>query len=229
MDFEALSKQFFRIFFPVYCAGCKIEGTLLCDNCKNNIKRAQQSCVGCEQFSAQGFSHEHCIQQNKYLPQQLICCFDYKNEVVKNIIHSLKYELVQDYAEVIAGLCQETFNSLSAIDIIVPVPLHKYKMNSRGFNQSELIAKHLLKDLSKTLLLPTALQKIKNTPPQMQLNRTQRQNNIRNVFVADICVEDKSILLVDDVCTTGSTLLECSKALLAAGAKSVICLVFAKD
>jgi len=111
----------------------------------------------------------------------------------------------------------EIFASKS-IDIIVPVPLYNSKLRERSFNQSEIIAKIFLSNYK--LRLVNALEKIKWTEPQNRLNKYERQKNIKNTFAVrggeDIC--GKKILLVDDVFTTGSTLNECARILMRAGA-----------
>lgn len=112
-------------------------------------------------------------------------------------------------------------------DYIVPVPLHKLRMTVRGFNQSGLIAKSI--DEESVL---DALSRNRRTKPQTRLGVRERQNNVRGAFAIKKGYEDriagKSILLIDDVLTTGSTSAECFKALIAAGAEKVYILTFTK-
>lgn len=108
-------------------------------------------------------------------------------------------------------------------DIITAVPISKKRMAERGYNQSELIAR----ELSRLLRLPycCCLKKIKENKIQHSLNQEQRFENVRGVY-APLCVErikSREVLLVDDIVTTGATLLECSKILLAADAEMVVC------
>jgi ComF family protein len=111
------------------------------------------------------------------------------------------------------------------IDYLVPVPLSKERMNSRGFNQSEILAKEI-NWRYKNLLIKT-----KNTIPQARSKRAQRLTNLENAF--EVCskydIRNKNIVLIDDVCTSGSTLMECAKVLKLAGASKVIAIVWAKD
>ena len=111
------------------------------------------------------------------------------------------------------------------IDYLVPVPLSKERMNIRGFNQSEILAKGINWKY-KNLLIKT-----KNTNPQARSTRQQRIINLENAFEVDkgYNLENKNIVLVDDVCTTGSTLMECAKVLKAVGANKVVAIVWAKD
>jgi ComF family protein len=108
------------------------------------------------------------------------------------------------------------------LDLLIPVPLHKERLRDRGFNQALL----LVKELSHRTGIPyrkRLLQKIKPTLPQVNLSGTEREKGVRGSFqiVGTKDLEGKTILLVDDVYTTGATVNECSKVLLAAGAERV--------
>jgi len=115
------------------------------------------------------------------------------------------------------------------IDFVVPVPLHPVKLRERQFNQSEVLAAYLAKKLNKKIV-KDRLKRIKYTMPQTELKREQRLKNVNGAFRAkrDSNFEDKTILLVDDVLTTGATLNECAKALKDAGAKRVIAFALAR-
>jgi len=107
-------------------------------------------------------------------------------------------------------------------DLLVPVPLHVKRLRERGFNQALL----LVKELSRWTRIPyekRALQKRRATVPQVDLSGVDREKGIKGAFtvLGNGPVEDRSILLVDDVYTTGATVNECAKVLLAAGAKRV--------
>jgi len=147
--------------------------------------------------------------------------FSYKNKLLKNAIHVFKYKFVKDLAKPLAKLLEQKINF--DYDFIVPVPLHSKRLRWRGFNQAELLAKQI--NQSKTI---NALAKTKNTKPQIMLSQDQRKQNIKNSFKCICDLTNKKILLIDDVQTTGSTLEECKKALLQAGAKQVKCLTLAK-
>ncbi|NLB89268.1 MAG: ComF family protein [Syntrophomonadaceae bacterium] len=114
------------------------------------------------------------------------------------------------------------------LDIIVPVPLSKGHMEQRGFNQTELLAKQIGKEL-KLKVNKTALVRVKETPAQRELTKEEREKNLLYAFK----IEDnkdiyrKKILLVDDVYTTGSTSRECTRTLLEAGAARVSVITWA--
>lgn len=115
-------------------------------------------------------------------------------------------------------------------DIIIPVPISKKRNKQRGYNQSLLIARELSKRLNINLE-NNCLIKQKNIIEQSKLNKEQRQKNIQGVYdlVNKEKIENKTILLVDDIFTTGSTVNECSKVLKNSNSKYIGILTIAKD
>jgi ComF family protein len=113
-------------------------------------------------------------------------------------------------------------------DLVAPVPLHGKRLLWRGFNQSLELASAVAA-CSGAPLEPAALRRMRDTRPQSTLSGSERLTNLHGAFEADAAlVRGKRALLVDDVCTTGSTLRECAKSLLEAGAKAVDVLVLAR-
>ena len=112
---------------------------------------------------------------------------------------------------------------LNAIDAVVCVPMHKHDLKKRGYNQAELLAR----ECAALLALPfwEPLEKTKYNQKQHNLSRGQRLGNVRGVYrcIEPSLVKGKTVLLVDDIITTGATLGACAKALKAAGAKAVYC------
>ncbi|HZK43211.1 MAG TPA: ComF family protein [Syntrophomonadaceae bacterium] len=114
------------------------------------------------------------------------------------------------------------------LDVIVPVPISKGRLKQRGFNQTELLAKQISKDL-RLGVNNKALKRIKETPAQRELNKEEREKNLLCAFV----IEDnkdiykKNVLLVDDIYTTGSTSKECTRTLMRAGANRVSVITWA--
>ena len=109
-------------------------------------------------------------------------------------------------------------------DVIIPVPMHRSAKSERGYNQAELISK----ELSRIFDLPVDSKNViksRRTAAQKKLNRIQRQSNLKGAFSIrdDTLIKGKTILLVDDVCTTGSTLRELTALLTEHGAKAVYC------
>jgi competence protein ComFC len=113
--------------------------------------------------------------------------------------------------------------------VTVPVPLHPRRLRQRGFNQSGLLARHVARAASMKLDLH-AFRRVKDTPAQSRLGKRARRRNVRGAFsIADSSrFEGKTVVLVDDVATTGSTLNECATVFKRAGADAVLCLVFAR-
>ena len=106
-------------------------------------------------------------------------------------------------------------------DGVVPVPLHPRRQAERGFNQSALIATTVAERLGVPLL-EGALSRTRETPPQAGLNAAERKVNVRGAFAAPARLEGRTLLLVDDVCTTGATIDACARALRRAGAARVL-------
>jgi ComF family protein len=110
---------------------------------------------------------------------------------------------------------------------IVPVPLHPRRLRQRGYNQAFEIARPLAKQLEAPLDI-RLLQRIRHTPPQQELPAASRRSNLRNAFALTASAAELSILLVDDVMTTGETVRECGRTLLAGGATEVQVAVFGR-
>ncbi len=153
----------------------------------------------------------------------------------RDAIHRFKYGGKSALAARLAPALLDLLHldeALSQIDfdIVVPVPLHPRRERKRGFNQSELLARALAKELA----LPAAnlLQRTRATPPQVGLDAKARTHNVRGAFALDPRSGDitgQRILLVDDVYTTGSTLRECAGVLNRAGAQTVCAVTLARQ
>jgi competence protein ComFC len=147
----------------------------------------------------------------------------------QNGLHTMKYKRNIALGEALALQMVEFVNSMQwDIDLLIPVPLGKKRMQERGYNQVALVAQPLAYRTG-IRYLPKALWKARETRSQVGLDIMQRQLNVRNAYQADArSVEKKSVLLMDDVSTTGSTISACTKALLSAGAREVYGITIAR-
>lgn len=221
--------------FPKKCLGCEKIGDYICPRCLPTITQKNLVCYICREESFGGLTHP--ILCKKYYSLDGIWFLGAYEGVLKKAIQIIKYQFVSklmlELADIIIiylNLKQPYF--LEKINkskwMVVPVPLHKYRENQRGFNQSALLAKILAQKLN--LEYSELLIRNRFTKPQVGLSSKQRQQNIKNAFEISSNYELKtmnSVLLIDDVWTTGSTLKECCKALKIAGVGKVWALTIA--
>ena len=140
--------------------------------------------------------------------------FDKKGKIQK-ILHTLKYQDFPAVGNLMGEYWGETLKNsdfLQGIDTIIPVPLHKRKEISRGYNQSEKIAEGLQKAL-KIPFNPDILKRIRKTDTQALKSRLERWTNVADAFVLN-ALPPKGVLIIDDVITTGSTVEACIRALM---------------
>lgn len=153
----------------------------------------------------------------------------YYNDVTGKAIKALKFHTRTATVEGLTRLLCRRYDEVfvpGMVDVILPVPLHKNRLRERGYNQSELLAKGLSRHTGVPML-PHLLERARDTKPQSSLSgRTQRIGNLKDAFTCPKpkLVAGKRILLIDDVCTTGSTLVECAQELHRNGAKCVMAL-----
>ncbi len=151
----------------------------------------------------------------------------------KELIRAFKYQGDATLAADLASLMSIGWSALSdympaSKIILVPVPLHNKRKENRGYNQAELLAR----ELGKIMDMPVAargLRRVKATKSQQLLARTARLENVRHAFAGDTkLLTDKTVVLVDDVCTSGATLVACAEEALRCGARSVVALTVAR-
>ena len=169
-------------------------------------------------------------------------------EPLKTLVYKLKYDNDQLLAKDLACLMYSAWNLLKRADwrpplrfrrsgfesdrsnafTLVPVPLHKKRQKQRGYNQAHLLAKQL-SCLLNIKVDSKALIRIRNTASQQELGKSQRATNVAGAFqaVKKTAFANQHVILIDDVCTSGSTLIACSKAVMAAGALSVCAMTIA--
>jgi ComF family protein len=150
---------------------------------------------------------------------------------MRQLIHDFKFRDSHNARRLFGRwLCQAGAQMISEADAIVPVPLARIRLLSRRFNQAQVLAAEIA-HIARKPLLPMALKRTRSTPHQIGLSRQQRERNVAGAFAvsggSEALIAGKSILLVDDVMTTGATASAAAKALKAAGAGRVDVLVLA--
>jgi len=178
----------------------------------------------------------HCLSR----PPQFRCarswaCYPRENVIadpLRHVVQKFKYgrkvSLGKPLGRLMARGCPDFLDGCD-IDIIVPVPLHSKRLRWRGFNQSLVLARQIARAYGRPLD-PFVLTRNRETPPQTQLNEEERRKNVRGAFTVNRRrpVDKKSILLVDDVYTSGATVNECSRTLMRAGADRVYVFTLAR-
>jgi len=225
------------IIFPKKCVGCRKVGGYFCNECISNIKQTDLVCPKCEKLAVGGQTHPVC--KRKFGLDGLWSLGIYEPPL-KQAIQTLKYKRVKEVAEVLVDITLEYWAKYQpfVLDqikkdrgegwVIIPVPLHWFRENNRGFNQSSIIGQILSKRLG--LDYSDSIKRIRYTKSQVGLKGKERHLNIRNAFeiTGDYKLETVNCLLLDDVWTTGSTLRECCWILKRNGAKKVWALTLAR-
>jgi ComF family protein len=145
--------------------------------------------------------------------------YEYSDKL-KKMIHLFKYERYLSLASIFASSIADSIKEQGNFDLIIPVPLHHKKEYERGYNQSEEIAKQLSK-ITNIEYSTKIIQRKKYTISQTTLNKNERILNVSNAFTCSDNIRNKTVLIIDDVITTGSTLKACAQCILKNGAKSV--------
>lgn len=211
---------------PSQCVECGHLGRWLCFNCEGKILfLKQQNCYRCRKLSEYGRTCETCRRYSSLYSVVVATYFGIGP--IRSLIHGLKYNSLADLSQILGEVLVSAarYNELKDFTV-VPVPLHRRREKQRSFNQAELLSRYLANKFS--LPFNKSLKRVRDTSSQTKLTREQRLMNIQNAFMVNRSVVGDSILLVDDVITTGATLEECARMLKEAGAKKVVALVVAR-
>jgi len=197
-------KNILNFFYPPYCSICNHRlyenEEIICDLCWKNININDREVSKGKNFYFDYFNW--------------LFIFDIK---VLDIIHQLKYEGKKKLVKKIKDIASEKITEnryYNESDLIIPVPLHRTRLAERGYNQSEVISN----EISELLMKPVCtniLIRTKNNKSQTGLNRVERKKNVEGIFkVRNFnLIRDKSVILIDDVFTTGATVNECARVL----------------
>ena len=234
--------SFINMILPPRCIKCGnmlSEHNGLCPDCFNQIKFISEPiCNICgtplnnekNLNISKKYICANCLKEKKKLFDIKRSAFIY-DDPSKKLILDLKFNDKTINAEILSNMMYSAGKDIwkENPDIIIAVPLHKLRLIKRKYNQSILLAKNL----SKKTKIPvdySSLIRSENTIPQVKLSGKARLNNLKNAFIVKnpINIENKKIVLIDDVETTGSTLRECAKVLKRAGAKNIYALTIAR-
>ena len=204
---------FLNFIFPSKCVICGKVGDILCKECFAKIKHYPQQ----------------KINPPKNVDLMIVC--GYYDGILKKLIRKFKFSKKQSLYLPLSRFvedCLKDTNYFHSVDLITSVPLHKNRLKERGFNQSELIAKHL----SNFLNLPyeeNILERTKETSFMYNLSKNDRKRNVKGVFSVNRNLKGLKILIVDDILTTGATLSEVALEMKRKGANSVYALTVARS
>lgn len=221
------------LLFPKFCIVCKRFGNYICDDCRKDIEFLERYiCPICNEQSYPLLVHSQCKEKS---PIDGVISFMRYNKTAKKIVKAIKYQLIYDiYTELSTIIFrQELFNEFSVNYkncYLQPIPLHPKRLKIRGFNQAEELSKLFSNKFQYPVI--DLLTRVKDTKPQAQIHyKKQRQENIKDAFIVKEknLVKGKTIILVDDVYTSGSTCLEAAKTLRNAGTVKVFVWSLARD
>lgn len=216
--------------YPPYCAGCGNPGALWCQDCQtaSHPLPLHNICIRCGQILSKGSSTCAACRENppQYTAMRSWATF---TGPLRKAIHSLKYQQNMGLGTLLASHLSVMLDNLQwPVDVITAIPLSRQRIAERGYNQSYLLARPVA-FTHGIPFIPRAVKRHRNTASQVGLNAAERKKNVDGAFSANPkFVNGKTVLLVDDVATTGATLSACTQALLSAGAENVYALTLAR-
>lgn len=213
--------------FPKRCLSCGRFGKYFCDRCRRTIKLIAANeaiCPVCEKPAVDGATHPHC--QTRYTPDGLTSFFRYDG-IVRIAIKAIKYRYLSDLAKEFTDLIPlsslKTLSIYHELAVFLPIPLHPARFRERGFNQAEVLGKLIAGRLGIPMNTKY-LKRIKKTIPQVQMkDRQERLKNMEKVFAVNTLLNNtgSSVILFDDVFTTGATMRSATNVLKRVGVKNV--------
>lgn len=216
--------------FPKTCLGCGREGKYLCPVCMDKVPRAQAICPYCKRPSIDGATHINC--KRKLGLDGLTSIWEYEG-VVRKAILTLKYKYATEVGKEVSEYAIASLQDLvmPTVHNLVPIPIFWHKENVRGFNQSIVLSGNIAENM-RLIFMPDLLIKKVPTPSQAELSGKKRRKNLRGSFILrphnSLFLIPDSVILFDDVFTTGSTLFEATKVLKRGGVQKVWGLTIAR-
>lgn len=216
-----LSWELLDWVFPPCCVGCNRPGTRWCRECRDSVKPPPEPlCPLCGMPQPHGAECGVCRENPPYF--QALRSWGVFDGSLRKALHRLKYHRDIALGQSLAETMLPALVGLHwPVDMVIPIPLGKNRLRERGYNQASLIARPLALALDLEYS-PGSLMRWRETHSQVGLNRAQRRENVNGVFRVEAgAARGRTILLIDDVATTGSTLSSACEVLRAAGALQV--------
>jgi len=218
--------------FPKHCVGCGRVDYDLCPECQAKIVFIKkQQCIRCLKIAHQGRTCTNCRKYSSV--SQLLSAVFYDDGPAKELLHQYKFDGRLSIANVIVDtMCQSSsINSvLTSLDpsqsAITYVPLHISRKWRRGFNQAEILARKISYQYSLPKL--SLIKRIKRDTPQHKLHRKERWESAQQLFATTNRYCPATVVIIDDVATTGATLCACALVLKRMGAKKIIAITYAR-
>ena len=223
-------ESFLDLVFPRRCVACERSGAFICDDCQ-----AALPVIGsprCHRCGNPGPNPCLCIAEaTRIWPLDgMRSVFEFESPVREAIL-ALKYSNLRSVGETLSGYLEEMLAQDDlAFDLIVPVPLHKRRLRQRGYNQSEVIARHVGK-MTGTIVEAKTLRRVTYAGPQARAaSADERRTNVAQAFQFEGgSLVGVKIAVIDDVTTTGATLRACATALKRGGAAEVWGITVARE
>jgi len=222
---SAIKSSLFSLFFPRVCVACGAyieEGTkgVLCEACMQSLPRTEQAALreNSTEMCLWGEARSKAAAKKvMHLERAAAFLFFEKEHPIRKVVHAMKYADRPEIGEVLgrqAAIEMQYADFFDEIDVIVPMPLHKKRLRSRGYNQSEYIARGL-SEITGIPVDTTHVTRERNTPKQALQGGEGRKTNVQGAFGVNHPEQlyHKHILLVDDLITTGETMKACMQAM----------------
>lgn len=236
------------LLFPKACFSCGREGSYICPACLKQIEiNSHSRCFICGRRSPDNRTCQECKRKTNLTG--VLTASSWDNQILRQLIYEYKYRFIKDLAK---PLSQIMINYLEADQLITcamdkliftSVPLHRQRLQWRGFNQAELLAKEVANHFEAPIT--QLLERSRNTQPQAEIKKQkERKSNIKGAFSLNKTfaplraegaiinnlplLKEKTVIIVDDITTTGSTLEECAMALKPLKPKEIWGLILAR-
>ena len=222
------------LFFPKLCLGCGALGSYICLICEQKLKMLKiDTCIYCKRKSYMGLTHPDCKRKNGV---DGVIGFYLYNSFMKKIIKNIKYRLATDVFKELCSIIQPKlqkklmfYKQICKNGLLQPTPLHSTKLKLRGFNQAALIAQFFNTVLQMPII--DYFERVKSTKSQAELkNIKSRYLNVRGAFKfkKNMELSRKPVIVVDDVITSGYTVMELSRTIKRQGVEKVFVVALAK-